>query len=130
MLHVKTEVRPSAIQGLGLFAAEPLSRGAIICRWDRGWAKYFTDETFALLPPLAQEYLRKYGWRNLRGRWVIAIDDSRFMNHSNTPNMTVIVTDDCEYESRAARDIEAGEELTEDYRQFDPEFDHYGRDWK
>ena len=34
MLLVKTYVAPSAVHGLGLFAAEPIARGACIWRFD------------------------------------------------------------------------------------------------
>jgi SET domain-containing protein len=47
---------------------------------------------------------------------VIAIDDGRFVNHSNDPN-SVGVPGNCN-ESMAARDIAPGDEITEDYRTY------------
>lgn len=41
-------------------------------------------------------------------------DDARFINHSETPNLLCYLDDFVV----AARDIEAGEELTENYREF------------
>lgn len=129
MLLVRTAVRPSAIHGLGLHAAELIPVGTVICRWREDFARYFTEEERLALPVVARDFLFQHGWRIADGRWCVALDDSRFMNHSFSPNMIVTVTPDCLYESRAAMDVAAGEELTEDYRQFDPDFESYARFW-
>ncbi|PKM07970.1 MAG: hypothetical protein CVV14_06225 [Gammaproteobacteria bacterium HGW-Gammaproteobacteria-4] len=47
-------------------------------------------------------------------RIVVNLDNARYMNHSDTPNL--IEVDGCNY---TARDIAEGEELTCDYRVFD-----------
>ena len=127
MLYVKTQVRSSTIEGLGLFAAEDIPAGTLIARWEPVFGATFTDEERAKLHPMASAFLHRYGWRAAEGRWVLDLDDSRFMNHSDSPNM--VVNADGVFTSRAARDIAAGEELTEDYRQFDPDFDSYAASW-
>jgi len=128
MLYVKTKVLSSAIEGLGLFADEFVAKGALIAQYNPrfGWQCAETERD--MLPPIAKEFLWRYGWRNADGIWLMDVDNSRFMNHSNAPNMKV--TTEAGFTSRAARDIERGEELTEDYRDFDPDFEKYGAKWK
>lgn len=130
MLLVKTEVKPSPIAGLGMFAAEPIPAGTVICRWDARFAFRCSAEEHAALPDIVKEYLDKYGWRDTSGDWHSAIDNSKFWNHSFTPNTHGAPEGDCPFVSRALHDIAAGEELTEDYRTFDPDFDTYGKTWK
>lgn len=122
MLYIKTVVKPSSINGLGLFAAEPIKKDTLIFKWDElfGWNIHETD--FVNLAQNAKEFLYKYGWRNKRF-WYLDLDDSRFINHSYQPNM--IVSKENIITSTAARDIAVDEELTEDYSAFDPDFDKY-----
>jgi len=117
MLLVPTYVAPSAIHGLGLFAAEPIPAGTVVWRFnsvldrvlDRAWA--------ASLPEVAQQFLARYAYR--RGtQLVLCGDDGRFVNHSDAPTLA----ERPDTASVAARDIAAGEELTEDYRAFDDDF--------
>jgi hypothetical protein len=51
-----------------------------------------------------------------RNRFILCCDDYRFMNHSDTPNVEVHTWADPHGIDYAARDIEAGEEVTVDYR--------------
>jgi SET domain-containing protein len=127
MLFVKTEVRPSAIQGLGLFAAESIAAGTLIARFDPAFGWSCTEEQWAALPPLAREHMLRYAWRTGDGRWLMDVDDSRYMNHSTAPNMQVSAEHG--FTAVAARDIAAGEELTEDYSLFDPDFATYAAGW-
>lgn len=129
MLFVKTEVRPSTIQGLGLFAAEDIPEGTLIAQFDRSFGWCCDEDEFANLPPIAKQFIERYGWRGHYGGWRFCdIDDSRFMNHSSTPNMSV--STERGFTAKAARNIAVGEELTEDYKLFDPDFLSYGKDWK
>src|SRR5271155_2193652 len=104
MLYVKTKVLSSAIEGLGLFADEFVAKGALIAQYNPrfGWQCAETERD--MLPPIAKEFLWRYGWRNADGIWLMDVDNSRFMNHSNAPNMKV--TTEAGFTSRAARDIE------------------------
>ena len=48
-------------------------------------------------------------------RFILCCDDYRFANHSHTPNIRIELGTDPYGLDMAARDIEAGEELTVDY---------------
>jgi SET domain-containing protein len=128
MLYIKTIIKPSKIQGLGLFTLEPIIKGTLIFRWDDRFGLKYTDEEKLALPQLAQDFIWRYGWHDRNSIWLVDLDDSRFINHSNKPNM--FVTCESNITSIAARDIEAGEELTENYESFDPDFEKYGKGWR
>ncbi len=55
--------------------------------------------------------------------YVFCGDDARYFNHSDTPNTRGEESEDGYGETYALRDIEAGEELTGDYNEFDEDFD-------
>ncbi len=129
MLHVKTKVAPSAVDGLGLFAAEPIPKGTLVAKWNPAFDSSFTDEEIARLPDLARTFLDRYAWRAKDGTWHVSLDDSRYTNHSLTPNLVVDETTEG-WESRAARDIAPGEELLEDYSTYDEDFPSYGAGWR
>ena len=128
MMLIPTIVRPSKIQGLGLFAAQDIACSTLVCRWDERFAWTCSDETARSLPPQARAHLDRYGWRSVDGVWRLSVDDSRFLNHGNNPNLAV--STDAGFSAWAKCDIRAGEELTEDYRVFDPEFAAYGENFK
>ena len=117
---VRTRVAPSAIHGLGLFAAEPIPCGTPIWRLAPGFDRELSPAQVAALPPLAQEHIRWFGWvRREDGRAVLSGDHACFMNHAATPN-TGLAPDAVATDTTVAlRDIAAGEELTCDYFAFD-----------
>jgi uncharacterized protein len=114
MLTIPTYVAASTIPGagLGLFAKGDIKAGTIIWRYDPG-----LDVVLHELPsnPVFRNFVLKYGYVPLEGeyRWVLCIDDGRFMNHSDTPT-----TYDTAEHTITVRDLPAGTELTSDYRTF------------
>ena len=110
MLLIPAVVRPSR-HGLGLFTTQSLHTGRCVWRWDA-----LTEVVVppGPQPPVFAEFLRHFGYLADGIGIVVNLDNARFMNHSDTPNL--IEVDGCNY---AARDIAEGEELTCDYRVFD-----------
>ena len=122
MLLVKTRVAPSAIHGLGLFAAEFIPRGAAVWRFAPGFDREFPPEAFAALPSAAQAHTRWFAFVDrASGRWILSGDHACFMNHAPTPNTGAAVNSLPPITTVTLRDIAAGEELTCDYRAFDAE---------
>ncbi|MEI6559413.1 MAG: SET domain-containing protein-lysine N-methyltransferase [Rhodospirillaceae bacterium] len=117
MLLVKTYLSESAIHGVGLFAAEPIARGTVIWRFDPRIDRRFTKAERDNLPEPTHSFILTYSYPEAVGSdtYFLDGDHARFMNHSNTPNT------DCTTDTIALRDIEAGEELLCDYRQFHPD---------
>ena len=113
MLLVATTVRPSEIHGLGCFAGEFIPKGKRVWVFDRRIDPIVYLAHLSRLPEAMQTFLNDKGFVATR-RWrkciVLCGDDSRYMNHSDDPNLIKNV---------ACRDIEAGEELTCDYWSFD-----------
>jgi hypothetical protein len=115
MLLVKTRLGPSTIHGIGVFADEDIRKGTIVWSFNPLIDKALTDEEIEGLPALAQEFIKIYGfWRD--DLCVLCGDYGMFVNHSSTPNL-----ESPEDQSIALRDIRKGEELTEDYDNYDDE---------
>jgi len=114
MLHIEANAGVSSIHGIGLFAAQFIPAGTVIWRFQAGFDVELSDEDLALLTPAAQKQVSRYAYSYPRSRrYFLSSDDDRFTNHSDTPNTHFV--DGC---TIAARDIEPGEELTTDYREF------------
>lgn len=117
MLTVKTEVRPSTIHGLGLFAAQPIPRGMKIWEPNELVDLYITPLELAKIPEPALKVVKRLSYYSKsEGKYILSADGAQYMNHSATPNTGVE-----NGENVALRDIKEGEELTEDYYQYDLE---------
>jgi len=114
MMMIDTELKPSPLHGLGVFVKAPLKKGDLIWRFDARMDRVYTPAEVASLPEHIQRYLKIYStWHEQTGLYVLCGDNGRFFNHSDTPNT---VSNAISFgEDHAARDIEAGEELTSDY---------------
>ena len=120
MMIVPTYVGPSTIEGVGVFAAEPVRAGTPIWRLDERLDLLLATDEVERLDPLQRTFLERYGYPHMtrEGIVVLEFDNGRFMNHSPAPN-----TDFTDPETGwAIRDIAAGEEITWDYSEFDPTF--------
>ena len=120
MLLVNVSVKPSPIHGLGCFANEPIARGQIVWTYDERIDRRIPAEQVPELPRLTQDFLKVYGYAEMiNGRKLITVcgDNARFINHSSEPNISA--NEPGTGNDVAARDIAAGEELTEDYYRFD-----------
>lgn len=119
MLCVSHFVGPSPY-GAGLMCGEAVPQGAVILDADDRFTRVVTDAERAQLSPAMQRVFDRYGYRGQPPyRLVDAVyyntDDSRFMNHSETPST---VYDPVTQVYTAARDLLPGDELTCDYRDF------------
>lgn len=74
------------------------------------------------MPALQRDLIERYAYLSTaNGKYVYCIDDARFMNHSSVKNNLDIVPFPGEPETRgvANRDIQQGEEILINYREFD-----------
>ena len=78
------------------------------------------------LPEPAREQFLKYAYLNPKtNKYILCFDDARFFNHSDNANcIDVESPDDSEGIDIAAKDIQDGEELTCNYKEFDADFDY------
>jgi hypothetical protein len=114
MMMVETVLRSSPIHGLGVFLVAPVRRGELIWRFDSRIDRVYALAELASLPQHVQTYLRTYStWHAPSGLFVLCGDNGRYFNHSEQPNT---VSNAISFgEDHAARDLNAGEELTSDY---------------
>lgn len=118
MLHPHTELRYLGPEiGSGVFATSRLPKGTIT------WVQDPLDQVIDLaLSPQYAAYppvLERYSFRNREGQYVLCWDYGRFVNHHCEPNC---LSPGLDFEI-AVRDIEAGEELTNDYGSLNLEFE-------
>jgi uncharacterized protein len=115
MLLVDTELRPSRIHGMGVFLRAPVRRGEVVWRFDSRIDRVYSVQDLESLPRHIQEYLRTYStWHAATGLFVLCGDNGRYFNHSEQPST---YSDAIAFgQDLAARDLDAGEELTSDYR--------------
>lgn len=120
MMTIRHYVAKSLISGCGLFCLEPLQKGQIVYRFDYRFVMIISNDEVDSLNVGMRESILKYAYRGtgkdrLTGAVYYCIDDSRFMNHSPTPNTQWL--DDSETYIATA-DIPAHTELTCDYADF------------
>ena len=115
MLLVKTYIDRSPIHGLGVFAAEFIAKDAKIWRFVEGFDRCFTPKQFAKLPKAARDYLKDYAYR-VDGEILFTVDNDHYINHSESPNTYLRAG-----YTIARVNIPKGTEITNDYREFDPD---------
>ena len=130
MLLIPTEIKPSPIQGLGLFTSGYLRKGQKV--WELHYGLDVVMSNDDLINALSHvsntsrfeigRWWSTYGYRirkdnpgvpHLAGYWVLCSDGARYMNHSDDPNC-----DSDELVTVANRDVPAGVELTVNYKHF------------
>jgi SET domain-containing protein len=120
MMLIKTFVGPSVIEGVGLFAAEPVSVGQMVYRFDPRFDLEIERALLLQAPASCSAFIQRYGYPHPVDctRLIIDGDNGRHMNHADEPN-----TDFRHGEYGFARTaIATGDELTCDYNEIDPGF--------
>lgn len=118
MFRIPTYLDRSPLQGVGVFAGSSVRAGQRIWEFTEGVDLRLAPELVASVPEPLQARLRRYCYlEEESGLYVLCGDNARFMNHSFEPNCD----DSSVAWTVAIRPIEAGEELTCDYRIFDVE---------
>jgi len=117
MLLIPTIIQPSKVGGLGLFAQGYAPKGSRIWQNGEDTELILTKVEFEFRSEYMKEFIRHYGYYdNMENKWKLPLDNSRFMNHSEKPNLG----QDIEGNNYALEDIFPGDELTCDYREFEP----------
>lgn len=122
MLLVKTKVKPSKIHGLGLFAVERIPAGTFVWKFSPDLDLEIDPVNFKQLPKPAQEYILFHGFLSRRtGKYHLSFDDVRYINHSSDKSniATADESKDVELPLVALRDILPGEEILQNYDDFD-----------
>lgn len=111
MIHPKTELRFISNEiGYGVVATEFIPAGTITWVLDK-LDREFSPQDFEALEEPYQQILDFYTYRNNKGNYVLCWDNGRYVNHSFNSNCLTTAYD---FEI-AIRDIQVGEQLTDDY---------------
>ena len=114
-------LRPSPIQGVGVFTTRDIAEGEHLRLWqEEDWR--FVPDAAAARDPEMVELGETYCVRDEGGFWCPAdfhrMSIGWYMNHSDRPN--VRTSRELNYHYYAARDIAAGEEIVCDYGAITP----------
>lgn len=119
MMHIKYKLDVSSAHGIGLFAAEPIKKDQLIYTSSPLLDVNISEEQFEALSESEKKEVRWWGFFEPQSRqWHVDFDVTHFVNHANPGSIT---QDPSCQDARlvAARDIEAGEELTQNYIEFE-----------
>ncbi len=115
MLCVETKIAASNVQGIGLFANQAIPRGTVVWRFMPGFDLLMPKESIEKLSEPAKKQFYNYAYLDkAHGEYLLCSDDARFFNHSDQPNCD----DGKEDVTIAMRDIQPGEELLVNYKDF------------
>jgi SET domain-containing protein len=124
-----TEVKNSEIHGFGVFAIHDIPKGTIWWRADihsnvimlnrEQYENLYRSENNPLKQNLWTVFSTYAYYSQLHDSLVLCLDNARYVNHSDAPNSGP----GCDLNplaSVALRDIKKGEEITENYDNYDP----------
>ncbi|MEN9552234.1 MAG: hypothetical protein RI935_611 [Candidatus Parcubacteria bacterium] len=134
MYLIKTEVRGSTINGKGVFTLEAIKKGDVVWKFVKGADDKMTTEEYENLNDEDKKYIEKVGYLSpLSNMWVFPSkdDNAKYTNHSNVNNLTAIKNIELSEEIYfiANRNINLGEELTNNYHEFDEFVKSIKPDW-
>ncbi|WP_108424937.1 SET domain-containing protein [Flagellimonas amoyensis] len=111
MIHPDTELRFISNEiGYGVVATKFIPAGTITWVLDE-LDREFTPLELQQMAPIYQNILDTYTFRNNKGNYILCWDNGRYVNHSFNSNCLTTAYD---FEI-AIRDIQPGEQLTDDY---------------
>ncbi len=114
MIHPDTELKEvSDSIGVGVFASSPIPKGTLVYVHDALEIELSPARFDSLAEPL-RSAAEKYSFIDSRGYRILSWDTAKYVNHSCTPN-TISAGYGFEI---AIRDVEPGEEITDEYGLF------------
>jgi len=119
MIHIKYKLGASIHHGVGLFAGEDILKGAIIYTPSPLLDVNLTQEQFDSLDEKEKAEIRWWGFFDApTQKWHVDFDVSHFINHSYDATVS---QDPSHTEAYlvATRNIKVGEELTQNYLEFE-----------
>ena len=118
MIHVKYKLDKSTIHGTGIFAEQHVGKGELIYTVSPVFDVNITQAKFESLTEVEKRKVEYWGyWFEPDKVWHVDFDDIRFINHSSTANTTQNFSQPG-HPLTATRDIQEGEELTQNYLEF------------
>lgn len=123
MLHIKYKLEKSPHHGIGMFAGQDIPKGTLIYTPSPLLDVNLTQEQFDSLDEKEKQEFKWWGFFDEPSqKWHVDFDVTHFINHSYDAN----ITQDPAYAEAhlvASKDIKEGEELTQNYLEFETEED-------
>lgn len=119
MIHIKYKLKASNSHGIGLFTDQPIRKGEIVYTASPLLDLNITQEQFDTLHQKEKDEILWWGFFDEPSHmWHVDFDVSKFINHAYDATLT---QDENHKEAClvAIRDIESGEELTQNYLEFE-----------
>ncbi len=119
MIHIKYKLRVSNLHGIGLFTDERLKKGQLVYTASPILDLNITKEQFMSLDQKEKDEVLWWGFFDEPSqKWHVDFDVSKFINHSKNGTL---MQDDRHEEAYlvASRDINKGDELTQNYLEFE-----------
>jgi SET domain-containing protein len=119
MMHIKYKLDKSRNHGIGLFADQNIKKGNLIYSSSPVLDVNITSKQFNSLSENEQKEIKYWGfWIEKDKVWHVDFDVSKFLNHSFEPNTTQDFSKKDAF-LIATKDIREGEELTQNYLEFE-----------
>lgn len=119
MIHINYKLKASDLHGVGLFTDQPLQKGTLVYTASPLLDVNITQEQFDTLSQKEKDEILWWGFFDEPSQlWHVDFDVSKFINHSYDPTLTQAAGHDDAY-LIATKDIDAGEELTQNYLEFE-----------
>jgi SET domain-containing protein len=116
MFCIKAELKPSPLHGMGVFSKEFIRKGDIVWKFEVGMDVKIHSDKIKTLTDGQKYHIMKFFWKS-GDYFYSSCDISNYVNHSNNPNTAIknIGEEDEKIVMEALKDIQEGEELTQDY---------------
>jgi len=123
MIHIAYKLKSSDLHGVGLFADEDIKKGQLVYTASPLLDLNITQEQFDRLDQKEKDEILWWGFFDQPSKmWRVDFDVSKFINHSSDATVTQDENHDEAY-LIAVRDIKSGEELTQNYLEFETQED-------
>ena len=134
MYLIPVEIRDSSIEGKGVFALEDIDPGTVVWKYNPEYDKSISLDDFERLSNEEKSDIEKVGYISTESnQWIYPSenDPARYTNHSQFNNLSVVFDKQLSVKPVfiTKRGIKAGEELTNNYLEFDQRIIAYKPSW-
>lgn len=134
MYLVPVEIKESKINGKGVFAVEKITQGQVVWQFDANHDKVMSKKEFDILDDISKTELKRVAYLSPTTNQYVyppENDAARFTNHNLNNNLSVRIDTTVSKEPYffANTDIQIGEELTNNYLEFDKKIKFHAPHW-
>lgn len=117
MLIIETILKEFPNKGIGLCSVHAMSEGTFVYEANSFFDVLVSKQEVDSMQKVPRDFIEEHcSFSKKRNGYWVCVDNARFLNHSDTPNLKWLSGI---HKYITVRDISAGEELTCNYREFD-----------